>query len=119
MSTLKLYHNPRCSKSRETLALLTTRLEGDAFETVRYLDNPLDREQLEALAARVEGGARALTRENEAEWKALGLVEPSDAQRLDAIAATPKLMQRPILDDGTHAVIGRPPEDVLVLLSDA
>ncbi|MBE2169012.1 MULTISPECIES: arsenate reductase family protein [unclassified Cobetia] len=119
MSILKLYHNPRCSKSRETLALLTARLEGDAFETVRYLEAPLDREQLEALAARVEGGARALTRENEAEWKALGLVDPSDSQRLDAISATPKLMQRPILDDGTRAVIGRPPEDVLVLLSDA
>lgn len=119
MSILKLYHNPRCSKSRETLALLTSRLEESDFEIVRYLDHPLDREQLGALAARVQGGARALTRENEAEWKALSLVDPSDAQRLDAIAATPKLMQRPILDDGKRAVIGRPPENVLVLLGDA
>lgn len=119
MSTLKLYHNPRCSKSRETLTLLQSRLGSEGIEVVRYLDTPLDRDALEALSLRLVGGASALTRENEAEWKALGLRSPSDAQRLDAIVATPKLMQRPILDDGRRAIIGRPPEDVLALLDDA
>ncbi|TVU69724.1 MULTISPECIES: arsenate reductase family protein [Cobetia] len=119
MPILKLYHNPRCSKSREALALLESRLGSEGFEIIRYLDNPLDREQLAALATRLEGGARALTRENESEWKALTLTDASDAQRLDAISATPKLMQRPILDTGRRAMIGRPPEDVLALLDDA
>ncbi len=119
MPMLKLYHNPRCSKSRETLALLESRLRSDEFETIRYLDTPLSREQLSALAARLEGGAKALTRENESDWKALALEELDDARRLDAIAATPRLMQRPILDDGKRAIIGRPPQDVLALLDDA
>lgn len=114
MTTFTLYHNPRCSKSREALALLEARRVDVSVH--RYLDDPLDITHLRSLAQRLENGVPALVRTNEAQWKALALQDPSDEERLQAIADNPRLMQRPILDDGTRARIGRPPEALLDLI---
>ena len=112
----RLYHNPRCSKSREALQLLQQR--GVEPEVVRYLEQPLDAAQLAALHRKLGGGVRAMLRSGEAEYAELGLDDPSlgDEQLLAAIAAHPRLLQRPILEVGGRAVIGRPPEAVLALL---
>ncbi|MHB0775469.1 arsenate reductase family protein [Halomonas sp. WWR20] len=109
-----MYHNPRCSKSREALALLESR--GVEFRLHRYLQEPLDEQTLRELALRLDQGSAALLRANEADWKALGLDTPSEEQRLLAIADNPRLMQRPILDRGDRAIVGRPPEAILELL---
>ncbi|WP_224417048.1 MULTISPECIES: arsenate reductase (glutaredoxin) [unclassified Modicisalibacter] len=116
MSALTLYHNPRCSKSRDALKLLEAR--GVEFQVHRYLDDPLPRAQLESLAARLDTPVESLLRDNETEWKALALSSPSRDEILAAIAEHPRLMQRPILDRGDRAVIGRPPEAVMALLAD-
>lgn len=114
MSTLTLYHNPRCSKSREALALLESR--GIQVIEHRYLSYPLSREQLEGLARRLGDDADRILRREEPEWKALSIEEPTRTQIIDAIVEHPRLMQRPIADDGEYAVIGRPPQAVLQLI---
>ena len=114
MAALVLYHNPRCSKSREALDLLRAR-DVDV-QVRRYLDEPLDAEELRSLAARLTSPMESLIRTNEPEWKALGLVEPDETACLAAIMEHPRLLQRPILDRGDCAVIGRPPEAILTLL---
>ncbi|GAB2799362.1 arsenate reductase (glutaredoxin) [Halomonas shantousis] len=114
MAEFIMYHNPRCSKSREALALLEA--SGVEFRLHRYLDDPLDEKALRELAARLDGDSTELLRTNESDWKTLGIDSPSEAQRLHAIADNPRLMQRPILDRGDRAVIGRPPEAILALL---
>lgn len=110
---ITLYHNPRCSKSREALALLEAR--GVDVKVHRYLDEPLDAQALRALADRLEEPA-ALLRANEPEWKALAQDATDLEAVIAAIAETPKLMQRPIADRGDRAIVGRPPEDILALL---
>lgn len=110
---ITLYHNPRCSKSREALALLEAR--GVEFRVHRYLDEPLDAQALRDLATRLDDTG-ALLRSNEAEWKALGQDATDLETVIAAIAATPKLMQRPIADRGDRAIVGRPPEAILALL---
>lgn len=116
MTDLTLYHNPRCSKSRSALELLEAR--GLAPTVVRYLDTPLDATQLQALLAKLGIGARQLLRTGEDEYKALGLADASlsEAQLIAAMAAHPKLIERPILVAGDRAVIGRPPENILEIL---
>ena len=116
MTDLTLYHNPRCSKSRGALELLEAR--GLAPTVVRYLDTPLDASQLRDLLAKLDISARQLLRSGEDEYKALNLADASlsEAQLIDAMAAHPKLIERPILVVGDKAVIGRPPEKVLEIL---
>ena len=116
MTDLTLYHNPRCSKSRSALELLEAR--GLTPTVVRYLDTPLDATQLQALLAKLGMGARQLLRSGEDEYKALGLADASlsEAQLIAAMAAHPKLIERPILEVGDRAVIGRPPENILEIL---
>ncbi|OLO05526.1 MULTISPECIES: arsenate reductase family protein [Salinicola] len=114
MPTLTLYHNPRCSKSREALTLLESR--GVEVIEHRYLTDPLTREQLEGLAGRLGDDADQMLRREETEWQARGIAEPTRAQLIDAIVEHPRLMQRPIADDGDYAVIGRPPQAVLQLI---
>lgn len=111
---ITLLHNPRCSKSRQALALLEER--GVDVEVRRYLDTPLDGAELRALLSRLAVGPRALVRTNETEWKALGADADDPDQVVNAILAHPRILQRPIADDGHRAVIGRPPEDILALL---
>ena len=116
MTDLTLYHNPRCSKSRGALELLEAR--GLTPTVVRYLDTPLDASQIRDLLAKLNIGARQLLRSGEDEYKALNLADASlsEAQLIDAMAAHPKLIERPVLVVGVKAVIGRPPEKVLEIL---
>lgn len=111
---ITLLHNPRCSKSRQALALLEER--GADLRVRRYLDEPLDEQELRALIARLAVDGEALVRTGEAEWKALGADLDDRDRVIQAIVAHPRLLQRPIADDGSRAVIGRPPEAVLALL---
>ena len=116
MTDLTLYHNPRCSKSRGALELLEQR--GLAPTVVRYLETPLDAAQLRSLLAKLGLSARQLLRTGEDEYKTLNLADPSlsEEQLVAAIAQHPKLMERPILQAGEKAIIGRPPENVLEIL---
>ncbi|MEM1437278.1 MAG: arsenate reductase (glutaredoxin) [Pseudomonadota bacterium] len=114
MSTLVLYHNPRCSKSRAALALLEAR--GVEHQVIRYLEQPLTRPELESLARQIGVAPRAMMRTKESVYGELGLASAGDEALFDSIAAHPKLLERPILSDGERAVIGRPPEQILTLL---
>lgn len=116
MTDLTLYHNPRCSKSRGALELLEDR--GLSPNVVRYLETPPTAAQLTDLLTKLKISARQLLRTGEDEYKTLNLADSSlsDAQLIDAMAAHPKLIERPILVAGDRAIIGRPPENVLEIL---
>jgi arsenate reductase len=112
-----LYHNPSCSKSRQASALLDD--SGLAFETVRYLDRPLDERQLRDLLAILDDPPEKLVRKD-GHFKELGLdaadyTEPDEVVAL--LVAHPRLMERPVVVRGGRAVIGRPTERVTELLS--
>jgi arsenate reductase len=110
-----LLHNPRCSKSRAARTLLEER--GIAFTPRLYLEDPLSRAELEALRRRLGRPAREWVRRGEPAFAAAGLGPDSDDDAvLDAIAAHPELLERPILVHGDRAVLGRPPERLLDLL---
>lgn len=113
---VSIYHNPRCSKSRQTLALL--RENGVEPEVIEYLKTPPTRETLENLLRMLRLEPRDLMRKKETEYKELGLSDESlDADALiDAMLQHPKLMERPIVVRGAKAALGRPPESVLELL---
>lgn len=113
---ITLYHNPRCSKSRQALALLE---EHGAEVTLRhYLDDPLSEKELRDLMSRLDADGQRLVRTQEPEWQAVEENNLQDQEQvIHAIVAYPKLLERPIADDGKRAIIGRPPEDVLALLS--
>lgn len=115
--TITIYHNNRCSKSRDTLALLQQK--GIVPTIVAYLDTPPDAATLRSLLEKLGlADARALMRKGEAEYKELNLANPSLSQDalIDAMAAHPKLIERPIVVNGNKAAIGRPPENVLTIL---
>lgn len=114
--TITIWHNPRCSKSRQTLDLLKSK--GHEPTIREYLKVPPSRAELEQLVAMVGGDPRELIRDGEAEFKALKLGKAglTKAQIVEAIAAHPVLLQRPIVVKGARAAIGRPPEAVLPLL---
>ena len=116
MTDLTLYHNPRCSKSRGALELLEAR--GLTPTVVRYLETPPDAAQLRALLSKLGIGARELLRTGEDEYKTLNLADASlsDDDVIAAMAAHPKLIERPILVAGDKAMIGRPPEKILEIL---
>jgi len=110
-----IYHNPRCSKSRETLALLEA--NGVKPEIVRYLETPPDRETLQILLRKLGmSSARQLMRTKEESYKTLRLENASESQLLDALVAHPTLLERPVVINGDRARIGRPPEAVLAIL---
>lgn len=111
-----IYHNPRCSKSRQTLQLLQDK--GVEPEVVLYLETPPSRETLAELLQKLDLSARELLRSGEDAYKELGLKDKnlSEQQLIDAMAQHPKLIQRPIVIKGDKAVLGRPPENVLELL---
>ncbi|MFT5782015.1 MAG: arsenate reductase [Pseudomonas sp.] len=117
MTDLTLYHNPRCSKSREALALLEAR--GLTPHIIRYLDTPPSPAQLHALLSKLGIPARQLLRSGEDAYKALNLAEQSLSaeQLIAAMCSQPKLIERPILIAGDRAIIGRPPERILELLA--
>lgn len=115
MSTYTIYHNPRCSKSRQTLALLEE--YGVSPEVVEYLKTPLDRAYLKDIVVKLGCSAHDLLRTKEAEYNEAGLsTDSTEDEVITAIVQYPKLLERPIVVSGTKAVIGRPPENVLALL---
>lgn len=112
----RLYHNPRCSKSRAALELLRGR--GVEPAVVAYLESPPDAAELREVLARLGIGARALLRSGEDECAQLGLDDASlgEDALIAAMAAHPRLIERPVFVHGGRAAIGRPPERVLELL---
>lgn len=114
--TVRIYHNPRCSKSRETLALL--RAKGLEPEVIEYLVAPPDKTTLEAILSRLNMAPRDLMRKKEAPYKTLELAR-DNLDRDSLIAAmteNPILIERPIVVSDKGAAIGRPPEAVLEIL---
>lgn len=112
----RMYHNPRCSKSRAALALLRDR--GIEPEIVEYLKTPPDLETLRALVGMLGIRPRELLRTGEAEYRELGLDDPGlpDERILQAMVDHPRLIERPIVVQGGRARLGRPPERVLEVL---
>ena len=116
-STVVIYHNPRCSKSRATLELLQE--QGVEPEIVEYMKEPPNKETLAHLVDLLGVSARELLRTNEQVYKDAGLDESdlSEEDILDALAQCPTILQRPIVVvDDEKAAIGRPPENVLEIL---
>ena len=106
---LKIYHNPRCRKSREGLAILEN--SGKEFEVILYLQDNPDESELGDIIKKLGISADKLVRKNEAIWKEqFKGKEMSEAEIIAAMAANPKLIERPIVLDDDRAVIGRPPE---------
>ena len=116
MYAIQLYHNPQCSKSRQTLQLLEER--GMDAEVIEYLKTPPDAQTLTKILDMLGLEPRQLMRDQEPQYKALGLDDTSlnrDAL-IRAMVQTPKLMQRPIVVHRGKAAVGRPPERVLEIL---
>ncbi|MGU3523754.1 arsenate reductase (glutaredoxin) [Enterobacteriaceae bacterium C23F] len=114
---VSIYHNPRCSKSRETLALLKE--NGVEPDVVLYLDTPPDAATLKSLLKMLGmKSARELMRQKEDLYKELNLADSvlSEADLIKAMIANPKLIERPIVVKNGQARIGRPPESVLEIL---
>lgn len=110
-----IWHNPKCSKSREALKLLEEK-SGD-FEVFKYLDTPPSRDEIAELLRKLGISARELMRTKEDLYKELGLANVSDEEKLiDALAENPKLIERPIVIEENRAVIGRPLEKVIEFL---
>lgn len=115
MEKISLWHNPRCSKSRQALALLEEK--GVEADIVKYLDTTPDEKSIKSLLGMLGIEARALMRTKEAIYKELGLKNVEDESALiKAMSEHPKLIERPILIKGNQAIIGRPPERVLEIL---
>ncbi|EPJ49248.1 MAG: arsenate reductase [Osedax symbiont Rs2] len=115
MSQVQIYHNPRCSKSRQTLEILQQ--QGVDATIIEYLKQPPTAEQLKAILTALKISAHQLLRVKEAEYKLHKLTAQSDeATIIAAMIASPKLIERPIVINGQRACIGRPPESVLEIL---
>ncbi|MGB3596472.1 arsenate reductase (glutaredoxin) [Pseudomonas neustonica] len=117
MSQVTIYHNPRCSKSRQTLELLEN--QGADIDIVRYIEEPLSSADVSDLLLLLNMSARELMRKGEDTYKELNLDNPelSEAQLVQALADYPRLIERPIVVRDGKAVIGRPPEKVLELFA--
>jgi arsenate reductase len=115
MSELTIYHNPRCTKSRNTLGLLQER--GLEPHVIEYLKDPPTKSELKAVLGKLGFKPEELVRKGEDVYKSKYAGKKlSDAQWIDAMVADPILIERPIVVSGQRAVIGRPPENVLQLL---
>lgn len=116
MSEFVIYHNPRCSKSRQTLALLEQR--NVKPQVVEYLKTPPSIDELSEIVKQLGISARQLLRKGEAEYKDLNLADESltEQQLIQAMCEHPKLIERPIVIYNGKAKLGRPPEAVLEIL---
>ncbi|MGB3776488.1 MAG: arsenate reductase (glutaredoxin) [Leeuwenhoekiella sp.] len=114
---LKIYHNPRCSKSREGLAILEK--SGKEFEIIKYLENPPSFIELSAIVGKLGTPAKELIRTNEKVWKENYKGKTmSDKDIIQAMVDHPKLIERPIVIHDNEAVLGRPPQAIEKLLKD-
>lgn len=115
MNDFTIYHNPRCSKSRETLALL--REHGIEPQVIEYLQQPPTAVQLKSIVAKLGIKPEALLRKGEEIYKTKYAGKTlTDAQWIDAMVNDPILIERPIVVSGKRAVLGRPPQNVLQLV---
>jgi len=116
MQNVKIWHNPRCSKSRSAVALLEEK--GVEAEIVKYLETPPTKEELREMLKMLGISARELMRTKEDVYKALNLKEENDEDKLiDAMVSNPKLIERPIVIKDGKAAIGRPVENIIELLA--
>ena len=112
---MKIYHNPRCSKSRQTLNLIKE--AGKDVEIVEYLKNPPTADELREVLRKLNLPVEYLIRKNEDIYKTQYKgKELSEEEWIQALAEHPKMLERPIVVEGDKAVLGRPPENVLKLL---
>ena len=114
MSDVTIYHNPRCSKSRQTLALIEA--AGVTPKIIEYLDTSLDVAAIQSICAMLGVTPREMTRTKESVYIENNLGDASDRELIEAMASHPILIERPIVVRGDRAVIGRPPENVDQLL---
>ncbi len=111
-----IYHNPRCSKSRQTLDLLKEK--GVEPQVIEYLKTPPTASEIADILSKLGMKPRELMRRKEAEYKEQNLDDPalSDGELISAMVETPKLIERPIVLAGAKAALGRPPENVLEII---
>jgi len=115
MSTIQIWHNPRCSKSRNAVALLEE--EGIEAEVVKYLDIPHTNDEIKSLLKMLNIQARELMRTKEEIYKELQLKDESDEEKLiTAMVENPRLIERPIVIKDGKAAIGRPIENIIELI---
>jgi arsenate reductase (glutaredoxin) len=115
MGEFTIYHNPRCSKSRQTLKILNNK--GVSVDIVEYLKTPPSVQELKTLIKKLSINPSELVRNKEKLFKNLSLSEASDSELLEALQQNPILIERPIVVKGEKAVIGRPPVNVERLFS--
>jgi len=115
MNNVKIWHNPRCSKSRNAVALLEE--QGVEAEVVKYLETPPSKDEIVEVLKMLGISARELMRTKEDIYKELGLKDVSDEDALiDAMVAHPKLIERPVVIKDGKAAIGRPLENIVEIL---
>ena len=116
MSNFIIYHNPRCSKSRQTLEILNR--QEVSTEVVLYLENPPSTEEVASILQKLGLDPRDVIRKGEEEYKLLNLKDQSltENELITFMSENPKLIERPIVIKGNKAVIGRPPENVLSII---
>lgn len=113
---MKIYHNPRCSKSRQTLEIL--KQNGQDPEIIKYLETPPSVEEIKMILSLLKLFPRELMRKNETEYKENNMGDESlkTETLIQLMHDFPKVIERPIVVHGNKAVIGRPPESVLEIL---
>jgi arsenate reductase len=115
VADITIYHNPRCSKSREALALIEAK--GHTAKVVEYLKTPLNEKQIKELVSMLGVAPKDIVRTKEDAYKTAKLsAQSSDAEVIKAIVKHPVLLERPIVVKGKKAIIGRPPEAIKPLL---
>ena len=114
INTITIYHNPRCSKSRQTLNLL---IKNNVKHNIHlYLEKPLNSNEINNLLKLLDKNTDEIIRKKEEIYKKLALKKASSTELIEAISKNPILLERPIVTDGKKAIIGRPPENVLKLI---
>ena len=110
-----IYHNSRCSKSRQTLALLeeNTQESQQKITIIEYLKSPLSHDEIKQLLIQLDCSPLQMMRTKESEFIEQNLKGANEETLINAMANTPKLIERPIVSNGNKAVIGRPPENIL------
>lgn len=112
--SVTIYHNPRCSKSRQTLALIEEK--GVTPDIVEYLDNPPSQSKLKDIISALGVSPKDIVRKKEAEEEGVDINALSDAAMIKAMVEHPRIIERPIVVSGKKAAMGRPPENVLAIL---